>query len=194
VVLKAVCVRGRRRAPGPATRRSGPQFVVGSGAFPGADGAASGGRPRTRRSAANVLFPTLQQLPFFWPRIGADALGSPHCRRRCPPVDRQAAWPFWAVHDFIDAPQKRDAVARRVNFPAVRRSPTEQIVASYLQVSGKDAPLASSHASPRWRRSHRLPTRSRPGSFPPTPSSSTCTTAGRVPMLPGQVAGCRALD
>ena len=54
-----------------------------------------------------------------------------------------AAWPFWAVYDLVNALQNQDAaaLAHRVNFPAVRRSLTEQIVASYLQLSGKDARL-----------------------------------------------------
>ena len=54
-----------------------------------------------------------------------------------------AASPFWAVYDFANALQQRDtaAVARRVNFPAVRRSLTEQVVVTYLQLTGKDARL-----------------------------------------------------
>jgi DUF2939 family protein len=54
------------------------------------------------------------------------------------------AWPLWAVHDLAEALQRRDAVAleERVNFPAVRRSLTEQVVTSYLQLSGKDARLS----------------------------------------------------
>jgi Protein of unknown function (DUF2939) len=54
-----------------------------------------------------------------------------------------AAWPFWAVYDLVNALQNRDAaaLAHRVNFPAVRRSLTEQIVVSYLQLSGRDARL-----------------------------------------------------
>jgi Protein of unknown function (DUF2939) len=54
-----------------------------------------------------------------------------------------AAWPFWAVYDLINALQNRDAaaLAHRVNFPAVRRSLTEQVVSGYLQLSGKDARL-----------------------------------------------------
>jgi hypothetical protein len=54
-----------------------------------------------------------------------------------------AAWPFWAAYDLINALQNRDAaaLAQRVNFPAVRRSLTEQVVTGYLQLSGKDARL-----------------------------------------------------
>jgi hypothetical protein len=52
-----------------------------------------------------------------------------------------AAWPFWALYDLVNAVQNRDsaAVAQRVNFPAVRRSLTEQIAASYVQLAGKEA-------------------------------------------------------
>jgi Protein of unknown function (DUF2939) len=55
-----------------------------------------------------------------------------------------AAWPFWAVYDLVNALEDRDAaaLAHRVNFPAVRRSLTEQVVTSYLQLSGKDARLS----------------------------------------------------
>src|SRR5437588_6026439 len=54
-----------------------------------------------------------------------------------------AAWPFFALYDLVNAIQNRDsaAVARRVNFAGVRQSLTEQIVVSYLQLSGKDARL-----------------------------------------------------
>jgi len=54
-----------------------------------------------------------------------------------------AASPLWAIYDLTNALEQEDpvAVARRVNFPAVRRSLTEQIAVTYLQVSGKDARL-----------------------------------------------------
>jgi Protein of unknown function (DUF2939) len=54
-----------------------------------------------------------------------------------------AAWPFWAVYELAAAVERRDrhAIERQVNFPAVRRSLTEQIVATYLQLTGKDARL-----------------------------------------------------
>jgi len=54
-----------------------------------------------------------------------------------------AASAFVAVYEFANAIQQRDgaAVARRVNFSAVRRSLTEQIVVAYLQLTGKDARL-----------------------------------------------------
>jgi hypothetical protein len=54
-----------------------------------------------------------------------------------------AAWPFSALYGLVDAVQSRDgtAVARRVNFPAVRQSLTEQIVVTYLRLTGRDARL-----------------------------------------------------
>jgi hypothetical protein len=54
-----------------------------------------------------------------------------------------AAWPFWAAYDFVTALGNRDAagIERRVNFPAVRYSLTEQVVLAYLQLSGRDARL-----------------------------------------------------
>jgi hypothetical protein len=54
-----------------------------------------------------------------------------------------AAWPFWAVYDFANAVERRDtaAVARRVNFPAVRHSLSEQIVVAYLRLTGREARL-----------------------------------------------------
>jgi DUF2939 family protein len=53
------------------------------------------------------------------------------------------AWPFWAAYDFVTALRSRDAarIERRVNFPAVRYSLTEQIVVAYLQLSGRDTRL-----------------------------------------------------
>src|SRR5262245_26434613 len=52
-----------------------------------------------------------------------------------------AAWPFWAAYDFVEAVRSRDAaaVARRVNFPALRQSLGEQMVVTYLKVTGKEA-------------------------------------------------------
>src|SRR6266446_2868842 len=54
-----------------------------------------------------------------------------------------AAWPYFALYDLANAVQKRDvaAVSRRVNFPAVRQSLAEQIVVTYLRLSGRDARL-----------------------------------------------------
>src|SRR5262245_5263031 len=54
-----------------------------------------------------------------------------------------AASPFLAVYDLVHALERRDAaaVARRVNFPAVRQSLSEQIASTYLQLSGKDPRL-----------------------------------------------------
>ena len=54
-----------------------------------------------------------------------------------------AAWPFFALYDLANAVQERDpaAVTRRVNFPAVRQSLTEQIVVTYLHLTGRDARL-----------------------------------------------------
>jgi len=54
-----------------------------------------------------------------------------------------ASWPFFALHGLVGAVQTRDihAVAQRVNFPAVRQSLTEQIVETYLRLTGKDARL-----------------------------------------------------
>src|SRR5262245_46413760 len=54
-----------------------------------------------------------------------------------------AAWPFFAVYELAHAVQQRDsaAVAARVHFPSVRQSLTEQIVVTYLQLTGRDARL-----------------------------------------------------
>jgi DUF2939 family protein len=56
-----------------------------------------------------------------------------------------AAWPVLAVYDLAHAVERRDSagIAERVNFPAVRRSLTEQIVTSYLKLSGRDARLGT---------------------------------------------------
>ncbi len=58
-------------------------------------------------------------------------------------VGAWAAWPFFALYDLANAVQARDpaAVTRRVNFPAVRQSLTEQIVVTYLHLTGRDARL-----------------------------------------------------
>jgi hypothetical protein len=58
-------------------------------------------------------------------------------------VGAWAVWPFFALYDLANAVQSRDpaAVTRRVNFSAVRQSLTEQIVVTYLQLSGRDARL-----------------------------------------------------
>lgn len=51
-----------------------------------------------------------------------------------------AAWPFFTLYGLANAVQSRDsaAVARYVNFPAVRRSLTEQIAFTYLGLTGRD--------------------------------------------------------
>jgi hypothetical protein len=53
------------------------------------------------------------------------------------------AWPFVALHEFAAAVQQRDglAVARRINVPALRHSLTEQIAATYLRLTGREARL-----------------------------------------------------
>jgi hypothetical protein len=53
------------------------------------------------------------------------------------------AWPVAAFYDLVGAVRSRDSTAltQAVNFPSVRRSLTEQIVATYLQLTGKDARL-----------------------------------------------------
>jgi Protein of unknown function (DUF2939) len=53
------------------------------------------------------------------------------------------AWPFFALYELADAIQRRDgaAVARRINVPAVRHSLSEQIAATYLQLTGREARL-----------------------------------------------------
>jgi hypothetical protein len=58
-------------------------------------------------------------------------------------VAAYAAWPFFALYELAQAVQERDsaAVGRQVNFPAVRQSLTEQIVVTYLQLTGRDARL-----------------------------------------------------
>ena len=53
------------------------------------------------------------------------------------------AWPFFALYELAAAIQNRDAttVARRINVAAVRHSLTEQIAATYLRVTGREARL-----------------------------------------------------
>ena len=55
------------------------------------------------------------------------------------------AWPFFALYELAAAIQNRDAatVARRINVPAVRHSLTEQIAATYLRVTGREARLGA---------------------------------------------------
>jgi Protein of unknown function (DUF2939) len=50
-----------------------------------------------------------------------------------------AAWPFFAVYQLVGAVQARDAaaVAERVDFPALRRSLTGQLVQTYLRITGR---------------------------------------------------------
>jgi signal transduction histidine kinase len=53
------------------------------------------------------------------------------------------AWPFFALYELATAIQNRDGatVARRINVPAVRHSLTEQIAATYLRITGREARL-----------------------------------------------------
>jgi hypothetical protein len=53
------------------------------------------------------------------------------------------AWPFFALYELAAAIQERDGatVARRINIPAVRHSLTEQIAATYLRLTGREARL-----------------------------------------------------
>ena len=55
------------------------------------------------------------------------------------------ASPFIALHRIATAVETRDAVAvtERIDFPAVRRSLTKQIVATYLKLTGKKLPLGA---------------------------------------------------
>ena len=50
-----------------------------------------------------------------------------------------AAWPFFAVYELAAAVQARDvaAVNERIDFPALRRSLTAQLVRTYLRITGK---------------------------------------------------------
>jgi hypothetical protein len=52
-------------------------------------------------------------------------------------------WPLFALYDLVKAVQHRDVVAvnHRINFPALRRSLTEQITRTYLKLTGRDARL-----------------------------------------------------
>ena len=53
------------------------------------------------------------------------------------------AWPFFALYELAEAIQRRDGatVANRINVPAVRHSLTEQVAATYLQLTGREARL-----------------------------------------------------
>ena len=53
------------------------------------------------------------------------------------------ASPLIALYDIASAIEDRDAVAltERIDFPAVRRSLTKQIVQEYLKLTGKKLPL-----------------------------------------------------
>ena len=55
------------------------------------------------------------------------------------------ASPFIALHRIATAVETRDAVAvtERIDFPALRRSFTKQIVATYLKLTGKKLPLGA---------------------------------------------------
>jgi len=50
-----------------------------------------------------------------------------------------SAWPFLALYDIARAAQAGDAerIERRVDFPALQRSLTDQIIAAYERVTGK---------------------------------------------------------
>jgi hypothetical protein len=49
-----------------------------------------------------------------------------------------SAWPFFALYDIARAVQAGDAarIEQRVDFPALRRSLADQIIAAYLRVTG----------------------------------------------------------
>jgi Protein of unknown function (DUF2939) len=50
-----------------------------------------------------------------------------------------AAWPYFGVYELVAAVQARDvaAVNERIDFPALRRSLTAQLVRTYLRITGK---------------------------------------------------------
>jgi DUF2939 family protein len=50
-----------------------------------------------------------------------------------------SAWPFFALYDIARAAQAGDAaqIERRVDFPALQRSITDQVIAAYERMSGK---------------------------------------------------------
>jgi hypothetical protein len=50
-----------------------------------------------------------------------------------------AAWPYFGVYELVAAVQARDvaAVNKRIDFPALRRSLTAQLVRTYLRITGK---------------------------------------------------------
>jgi Protein of unknown function (DUF2939) len=50
-----------------------------------------------------------------------------------------AAWPLFAVYELVGAVQARDIAAlnERIDFPALRRSLTAQLVRTYLRITGK---------------------------------------------------------
>jgi hypothetical protein len=52
-----------------------------------------------------------------------------------------AAWPFFAFYGLVGAVQKKDhaALTRHVNFPALRRSLTDQVAETYFRLSGRAA-------------------------------------------------------
>jgi Protein of unknown function (DUF2939) len=52
---------------------------------------------------------------------------------------RYAAWPLFAVYELVGAVQARDIAAlnERIDFPALRRSLTAQLVRTYLRITGK---------------------------------------------------------
>jgi hypothetical protein len=53
------------------------------------------------------------------------------------------AWPYWALYDLARAVEARDhgAIERQVDFVAVRRVFTDQIIRTYLRLTGRDAQL-----------------------------------------------------
>jgi hypothetical protein len=54
------------------------------------------------------------------------------------------AWPFWGLYQLADAVQARNAAAleQQVDFPALRRSISGQIMQAYLHVTGKDQAMS----------------------------------------------------
>jgi len=68
-----------------------------------------------------------------------------------------SAWPFLALYDLVRAAQSADAAAieQRVDFPALRRSLSSQIITAYARATGKKldggglmAGIASAFADP----------------------------------------------
>src|SRR6476659_7178414 len=78
------------------------------------------------------------------------------------------ASPLIALHGIASAVEARDAAAlsERLEFPALRRSLTKQIVAEYLKLTGKKLPIqAMARTLVGSCRSHRRPLDDRPCHF-----------------------------